>query len=146
LSWLHYHKIQTLRAEYVYKSTSNFVKNEIMRIRLIWLNEHNIDNLCLRIEILKLDRSPIGTSMLYDFYSGKQGEKGSVIVGLNINNIAPGKYTMNYTFFEKNTFGGNVDIDCVHGLYFDIEEDDKILWNEYSWGPVRLPDLVIEKE
>lgn len=145
LKWLNFHKIQTLKASYVGKKSILFSKNEPMRIRLDWLYERDITDLCLRIEILRVDRRPIATAMLYDFCSGKTGEKGSGEFVVDISRLAPGKYTMNYTFFEKNAYGSNIDVDCVHGLYFDIDNDDKITWNERAWGSIRLPDLIEEE-
>lgn len=145
LKWLHFHKVRTLRASYIDKSSIRFARNEKMHIRLEWLNEQDITGLCLRIELLRLDRSPIATAMAYDFYSGTKNTRGSGVFSIDIRGFVPGKYTMNYTFFEKNVFGGNVDVDCVHGLYFDIEDDDKIIWNERLWGAVQLPDLLVEE-
>ncbi len=144
LKWLHFHKIRTLKAAFVGKDSIVFSKHEPMYIQIKWLNEQDVSNLCLRIEILHLDRRPIATAMLYDFYSGKKDEEISRIFTVDISSFAPGKYTMNYTFFEKNQFGSNLNVDCVHGLYFDIEDDD-IVWDEKSWGSIQLPDLLVEE-
>ena len=145
LRWLHFHKVRTLNASYVNKETIRFSRTEPMQIRLEWLNEQDIVNLCLRIELLHLDRSPIATAIVYDFYSGKEGTHGSGIFTVDIRGLVAGKYTTNYTFFEKNSFGGNADVDCVHGLYFDIEDDGTIVWNDRAWGSMQLPDLIVEE-
>ncbi|MBR3241535.1 MAG: ATP-binding cassette domain-containing protein [Parasporobacterium sp.] len=143
LNWLSNTKIRTLRASYLDRDSIRFNSDEPLKIKLEWVNEKDIKDLCLRVEILKADRTPIGTSMLYDFYSGQKGEEGSIAFMIDISMFVPGNYTMNYTFFERNEFGSNKDVDCVHGLYFDIQERKDINWNSRSWGNICLPSMEI---
>jgi hypothetical protein len=117
-----------------------------MRIEICWINEQDVTDLCLRIEFLQPDRNPIGTSFLYDFYSGKAGERGSVSVRADISMLAPGRYAATYTFFQRNEFGTNRNVDCVHGLNYEIINDSEIIWDERAWGNLRLPPLVLEGE
>lgn len=145
LKWLKNTKVRTLRASYSGKQSICFDRTEPMKIQLEWLNEKTVRDLCFRIEILRLDRSPVATAMLYDISGGKEGTVEKCILTLDISMLAPGKYTMNYVFFERNRFGGNLDVDCVHGLFFDVNEEQDILWNERSWGRVRLPNIQVEK-
>ena len=145
LRWLHTHKVRTLYASYIGKDNICFTRNEPMRILLRWFNEKDIPKLSLRIELLKMDRSPIATAMAYNFYSAKEGTCGSGIFKVDYHGLVPGKYTMNFTFFEKNAFGGNIDVDCVHGLYFDVVDESPIVWNERAWGSMQLSDLAIEE-
>ena len=143
LAWLKNTKIKTLSAELITpKASTVFKYNDEVRISLRWVNEEDISNLCLRMEILKIDRTPIGTALLYDFYSGNKGEEGIVTFLFNHRYLAPADYTCNFVFFEKNTFGANADVDCAHGLYFTIQGDEKLLWKELHWGNVMLPPLL----
>ena len=142
LEWLKDTKVQTLRASYLNHETVQFDAEELMTIKLEWLNEKDINNLCLRVEILKTDRTPIGTSMLLNFYSGEKGEEGTLTFALDISMLAPGNYAMNYVFFESNEFGFNRDVDCVHGLNFVIKEKNNIIWNQRNWGNICLPELI----
>ena len=145
LGWLTNTKIRTLRASYVDREDIIFDSSEPMDISLEWVNEQDIENLCLRVEILKTDRTPIGTSMLYDFYSGHKGEEGSAIISLDLSMLSAGNYTMNYTFFERNEYGSNRNVDCVHGLYFVTNEKEEIYWDAKSWGNVVLPEIEVKK-
>ena len=52
---------------------------------------------------------------------------------------------MNYTFFERNEYGSNRNVDCVHGLYFVINEKEEIYWDAKSWGNVVLPEIEVKK-
>lgn len=145
LSWLQDTYLKTAYMSYVGKNNTKFLVGEDQIILLRWLNEKNITNLCLRIEILERDRKPIGTALLYDFYSGAAGEEGECTVRLSTPALVPGKYTMTCTFFLKNEFGTNTDVDCVHGLYFEISKGEtEIMWNHSAWGNIEFPKLFLE--
>lgn len=145
LSWLSNPQIKTIKAEYQGKNDVLFRHDELMRIKIDWQNEYDINNLCIRVEILKPDRTPISTALSNPFYSGKKGEHGSAIVCVDISSLVPDKYTMNYTFFYKDEFGSHMVVDCVHGLYFEIIGENNILWNSKMWGNIMLPEIVIEE-
>ena len=146
LNWLRNTKTKMLRAEYLGKDSIVFHKAEKMQLSLHWVNEKDINDLCLRLEILKPNRTPIGTAFLLDFYSGVKGEHGDVTFLVDLSLLAPGKYTTNYTFFERNSFGSNKNVDCVHGLFFEIVDDGDVVWDERAWGRVRFPKLEILEE
>ena len=144
LSWLENTSVKTKSMTYVGRNNINFIVGEEQIIRICWQNEKLVKNLCLRIEILQLDRSPIGTALLYDFYSGNPGEQAECTVRLSTPSLVPGKYTMTCTFFLKNEFGTNTDVECVHGLYFNvIEANEKIMWNHRAWGNIEFPELEV---
>lgn len=145
LKWLKNTKVRTLTAQYVNKETILFKNSEQFRFRIKWLNEKDIKNLCLRVEVLKVDRRPIGTGVVYDFYTGSEGKTASALIELDLSMLAPGRYSTNYTFFERNEFGANINVDCVHGLYFEIEQFGDLIWNEKAWGSIYLGALKISE-
>ena len=146
LKWLRNTKVRTQRTLFVNKQDIFFSRTEPMRVYIQWLNEERVDNLCLRIEFLRPDRSPIGTAFLYDFYSGNEGERSAVTISADISMLAPARYAMTYTFFQRNEYGSNRDVDCVHGLNFEIVNNGEIVWNERAWGYYILPSLRKESE
>lgn len=141
LKWLNNTKIRTLSARYIGKNSIMFHNDEKMRLALEWYNETDISNLNLRIEILQIDRTPIASSLLLNFYTGKAGDQGCIEVQLDIHSLVPGKYTMNFVFFEKNDNGDNVDVDCVHGMNFEFFYSNIINWNNKAWGNIQLPQI-----
>ena len=143
LQWLYNTRIRCLSAEYIGKKTISFVDDEKILLKLRWYNEQNIENLCLRFEIKQLDRTPIATSICCDFYSGKQGEYGEATIQIDISMLVPGKYTTNYTFFVQNSVGGNVNVDCVEGLYINRSLTENIVWDYQHWGFINMPDAKI---
>lgn len=138
-------KVHLLETAYVDRDNIRFSKKEKQVVRLKWKNEADVSNLCLRIEVLKRDRTPVATAMLYDFYAGKNGDCGTVCVEIDVSTLIPGQYTTIYTMFQKDSKGSTVNLDNVNGLSFEIvQEDDDIVWDERNWGSIRLPDLKIK--
>ena len=145
LKWLSNTKVRTLSAKFVDKDSNIFSRHEPMRIEIVWEDEKTINNLCLRIEVLRLDRIPVGTAFAYDFHDGDEGSINKYEFSVDLSRLAPGRYTMNYTFFERNSFGGNIDVDCVHGLFFEIAGNSELQWNERAWGSVMLPGITAKE-
>ncbi len=145
LPWLHHTVVMTQFAGFVGKTNNVFKKDEPLIIYLKWKNEQEVDRLSLRVEILHLDRTPIGTAFLYDFYQGHIDEEGSCKLKLKLPALVAGKYTMNYTFFQYNDFGVTKDVDCVHGLSFILESKEKVRWNRKNWGDVVFKEIEIEE-
>lgn len=138
-------KAHIFEAAYIGRENIRFSRKEKQQIRLKWRNEADISDLCLRIEVLKRDRTPVGTSMCYNFYSGLNGENGTVDLELDTTMLIPGQYTTIYTLFQKDSKGNNVNLDNVNGLSFEmIQDEDDIIWDERNWGNVRLPDLIVQ--
>ncbi len=131
--------------EYQDKKDIRFNKGEPQKINITWENEIDIDNLCLRVEVLRRDRIPVGTALLYDFYSGKKGDTVQREFELDVGVLAPGQYTTIYTFFQKDSKGANLNLDNLNGLSFEIVgKDGDVIWDERNWGNVRFPDLIVK--
>lgn len=138
--WLRDTSIKTDFAEFVEKNDNVFSSKDTMNIRIKWTNEKDVSDLGLRIEIKDISRSPIATSVFYDFYSGKKDEKGQARLDIPLKCLVPGTYTTNYVFFLKDQLGQNIDVDCVSGLCFEIREDSEIVWNGKAWGYINILD------
>ncbi|WP_295156250.1 polysaccharide ABC transporter ATP-binding protein [uncultured Ruminococcus sp.] len=118
-----------------------FDAHEQLRILIKWVNEEDVSDLCLRIEFRTQDERTIGTSFLYDFYSGKKDEQGEICVSLDLGSFAPGRYRTKYTFFNKGAHGRIFDAEVVQGLSFRVMSDGEIQWDSKHWGNILLPEL-----
>ena len=137
-------KVKITYTEFIDKDTIKFKNEEQLKIRINWINMEDIIDLCLRIEILDYDRKPIGSSIDYNIYSGKNKEKATIDVSLLLPNLVSGKYTMNYTFFYMLDNGTHMNIECVHGLYFEIINPDEVInWQKKYFGSIQLPKFKI---
>lgn len=143
LHWLRDTYVKTNSAEFVGKEDNVFSSCDSLDICLKWTNEKDVDNLGLRAEIKDGSRVPIATCVLYDCYSGKKDETGTIRFKIPLKGFVPGKYNMNYVFFLKDQFGNGIDADCVYGLSFEIRKDTDIVWRSDAWGYIELQDYEI---
>ena len=133
--------------EFVGKDNCVFEKSENPKIKIKWHNEANVENLCLRVEILRRDGIPVGTAFLNDFYSGQKDADEEIDIQLDLSWLVPGKYSSIYTFFYKNSFGQYVNYECLSGLNFEIVSgEQEIIWFEKGWGNVKLPPISLIKK
>ena len=146
LHWLASTYVKTDFAEFVGKADNVFSKNEKLDIRIKWTNEKDVNNLCLRVEILDITRQPIGSAFFDNIYSGKEGDHGEIRVQIPLMELVPHTYTMNYVFFLKDNQGLNIDVDCVHGLYFKIKGELEIKWKRKAWGSIEIKNGSIVEE
>ena len=124
------------------------LKKIIVRIRLKWKNNFDINNLNARFVVYSSDDTRICASFAYDFYSGKADEISQADFSINISALAPGDYQCYYVLFIANEFGTNVDIEYVRGLDFSVIETTKpgeLAWRSNIWGKVKLPKAEVNK-
>ncbi len=126
------------------KNDCLFSRREPIKMHFEWANQENIENLCLRTEILTRDKTPVGTTFVYNFYTGKQGERAACDMQMDLSSLVAGRYAMRYTFFYVNSFGQYINVDNLNGLSFDIAPDEgDILWDRKNWGSIELPPSVV---
>lgn len=138
--------IRLLSAEFLNKDCTTFDRNEKMQMRLKWENLKQVLDVGLRIELWTLEKSPVATYVLYDFYSGEKGECQMLDIQLDISSLTESSYRMIYTFFNRSTGGANQDVEGVEGLCFDVENiasGKKLIWRPRAWGYIHMPTPVI---
>ena len=143
--WLSSTKVRIMSAEYIDgKNAAVYSTNEKMRVRLIWNNQVSYEKTSFRMEVVRLDRSPVTSAIVCDFCSGEKGERREAVFEISLQGLAPGKYATNYCFFEKNEFGSSVEIECVRGLLFEIDGNGSSLkWDNEYWGSMMLPPIKV---
>ena len=62
-------------------------------------------------------------------------------VEIDLSMFITGKYTTNYVFFKTNHSGSSENYDCVHGLNFEIVDDSSFVWDEKSWGKLKMSTI-----
>ena len=140
--WMAKQRIKLLSAELVGKDDCVFTSQEPVYLRLKWKNLLDVDHVGLRIEIWNLEDIPQATYILYDFYSGRKDQNAEVQIKLDFASFMDAEYQMIYTFFYKDEFGNNLDIECVHGIRFKkttIDSEQKWIWNPKQWGYLQMP-------
>lgn len=138
--------IELLRAGYYGKTDNLFYNEEAMSLELLWQNNEDIDNLCLRVEVSDFRRFPVTAYVIENFYSGKKGEKTSMRFKLNISQIARGEYFTRYVFYNrKNDALPYESVEIAKGLRFRkrMSEQNSNRWQK-SWGSVIMDEIEID--
>lgn len=138
--------IELLRAGYYGKTDNLFYNEEAMSLELLWQNNEDIDNLCLRVEVSDFRRFPVTAYVIENFYSGKKGEKTSMRFKLNISQIARGEYFTRYVFYNrKNDALPYQSVEIAKGLRFRkrMSEQNGNRWQK-SWGSVIMDEIEID--
>lgn len=122
------------------RTTNLFADGEKMQLELGWVNNADVNNLCLRVEVYDSRRYPVTSFLIENFYSGKKGEEHSQRLELDITPFARGRYYTRYVFYNRLTDTSSYeDIEICGGLMFrKIMNDDTSLRWQSTWGSVVL--------
>ena len=148
-SWLVRHNVKLLSASFINKDYASFVDDEPVNVCLCWRNRSNISNLCLRIEICRLDMTPVASALIHNFYAGSKGETVTFYFSLNVSQLMEGTYMMVFAPFYKNEYGKKSDVDHVNGLVFakiQGASSRNILWQPRDWGDIQLPPIELYQD
>ena len=140
--WLMNPQLRLLSASFTGKETNTFGADEPIWLRMHWRNIRDVENICLRIEVLSMEDIPIGAYMLYDFYSGRASQECTANIKLDISGFSDATYKMKYNFFYRDANGNNVNIDFARGLCFTksmLYSPNPIVWDSRHWGHIHLP-------
>ncbi len=145
-SWLQRDEVRICRAAFRDKKDCTFTVGEPMTIDLDLRYNRKVENLGLRFEIWNTMDQPVATAVNFDLPIFREGEIRQLSFQYRLNGLIPGEYRSIFTFFTKNEFGTNRNVDCVSGLQFNLEENDvqqPLEWDKRQWGYIRLPEAMV---
>ncbi len=145
--WLFNPMVKLLNVSLLDKEYNNYGIHEPMKLHMRWENLKDVSDICLRIEIVAREGTPVGTYTLFNFYSGNRGDIGEMIVQLDLSQLVEAQYVMRYTFFLCDESGNNVNIDYAPGLSFSIttlDDEKKLVWDKRQWGYIHLSEPQIK--
>lgn len=105
-----------------------------------------IRQLRLRIELRYADDSPVGT--IPEVYLGEleKGDKEKYRIDIGTDLLTKGKYKLDLVLYEKDQSGNSLDYDLVlSAIYFEIQDDETIVWNTSSWGHIKFSDVNVQR-
>lgn len=141
-NWLVRNDVQLLSAAFLKKTTASYVDDEPIKIRLSWKNLKSVENMCLRVEICRLDMTRIASAMVLDFYTGEKDAIEIRDISLDLSQIVEGTYRLVFAPFCRNEYGQKTDLDHVLGLTLTKvqgKSSQSIMWKPYDWGDIQLP-------
>ena len=139
-------KMNTIR--FLDKESNWFDTNEPMLLQFDWENLDDVRDVCMRIELLGLDETPIATYIIPEFYSGSRGKTGRMTARLDISMLMESTYKMKFNLFTKDATGNNVTLDFARGMCFTkttMNAEEKIIWDVRQWGAIQLPEPVVQE-
>mgnify|MGYP002767258711 FL=1 len=141
-NWLVRNDVRLLSAAFLEKNAASYVDDEPVKIRLSWKNLKSIENMCLRVEICRLDMTRVASAMVFDFYTGAKDAIETCDISLDLSQIVEGSYRLVFAPFYKNEYGQKADLDHVLGLTLTKvqgKSSQSIMWKPYDWGDIQLP-------
>ncbi|MBE6127671.1 MAG: ATP-binding cassette domain-containing protein [Erysipelotrichaceae bacterium] len=143
--WLKTNDLRLVECELIGKESCIFTADENVRLRYKWKNHKNIDDIGIRFEIRSMDDTPLGTTFNYDICDGKKDEYSETTIKYNFGVLAPGRYKSVITIFQSDSYGNNIDLDCVDGPTLVMDDrNNKIRWRARSWGNINFGTGQIE--
>ena len=142
-SWLHDPKIKLLSVEFIGKDSNVFDSNEPLIMKFKWLTKKPVNDVCLRIEVLSMDESPVGAYLVFDIFTSQSDKKYEMTLELNTQFLARSKYQMKFVFFEKDEYGNNVNIGFGRDMFFEISslnDEKQLVWDTRQWGYTVQPN------
>lgn len=137
--WLKSNDLRLIECELEGKESCVVEPNEALRFRYKWKNYKDINDIGIRLEIRSMDETPIGTTFNYKLCDGKAKEYTEKIVKYSFNVLAAGRYKTVITVFQSDTYGNNIDLDCVSGPDLIVDDrNNKIRWRERAWGHINF--------
>lgn len=136
-----------LSIKLINKENAYYNPGEKLFFQIKILARKEIDCLRLRLELRYADDTPVGT--IPEIYMGKFSieEIASYCICFDTSLLTKGKYKVVLVTFEKDFTGNSIDYDLVSpAFYFEINNDENIVWNINSWGHIKLPNVTIQKE
>ena len=122
-----------------------FREDMFLSLRLHCFQDTN--DICVRLEILASDGTPIGTAMAERILSMKKNETRLCSFKIDLSNIVPGHYHTVITVYQKNQYSATVDLDYVRDAFsFEIIDQDHampLVWNRAKWGNIILKNMTL---
>lgn len=130
--------------ELIGKKDTHYFRNEEVKIKFRWHVNRDVEKVGIRLEIRNASDIPVATSVGYDLYSGRAGDREEFVYQYDLSSLAPGRYKTVFTIFNKSGYGFGVDLDNVFAMDLIIEEPElsSLEWHPKVWGDIILPSPV----
>ena len=145
--WMRNPKVKLSYVELKDKEDNIYLDNENLILNICWINQVDINNMCLRTEIITLEDQPICSYLLFNYYSGKANDKVVAELSFDIHQLTAAQYQLKFVFFEIDEYGNNINIGFGRDVFFEKQADKSvnyIQWSARQWGYLKgeTPKLI----
>ena len=75
-----------------------------------------------------------------------ENETNDFLVEVNPFFLTNGKYRVDMVLFEVDEVGNSYDQELLlPAFFFEVRDDEDIVWNNTNWGHIRFPDAVVRR-
>ena len=142
-TWLQYRKLALHNVTFEGKKYNQFAHAEPMKLKFQWTALQDIEDICLRIEVLTLEGTIVGSYTANDICSCKEHDEVETVVELDTSLFVDSAYKMRYNFFNHDTNGNTHNIEYQNGLCFTIDsrkDGTELVWDLVHWGHLHFPN------
>lgn len=135
-------KIKILEAGYVGKVTNEFSDDEVMQMKIRWINLQQVKDIGILVEVCTHDDVGQASFELDRVYSGEKDAEASIMIMMDLNLFQDASYMIRLTFFENNDQGAGTCVDSVTGICFEKKHTHcigELMWVPRQWGYIKLP-------
>ena len=128
------------------KDRAMYRSGEPIKLRLRVEAKRAYADLHLRIEVRYGDGVPVGTMPDVSLGAFCQGQSQDFLVEMQPPALTGGKYRMDMVVFERDDVGNSYDHEALlPACLFEIQEQEKLVWNHSNWGHVCFEDAKVER-
>ncbi len=126
------------------KERALYQSGEALRLLIRIQPLKDFRNLHLRLEFRYGNEEPVATMPDVPLPELQAGQTAEFVVQVDPTGLVGGKYSGSIVLFERDDFGNSYDQELVLPAFiFEMEHWEDIIWNNKSWGHVRLPDAAV---
>lgn len=139
---IHINKIELLN-----KDSAFYGFNQSIDLKISYTAQRNMQKLALRIPVFYADGRAVGMAATMPIIKCSAGENCAT-AKLNLNGLAPGKYSLRVVAFSVNEFGATQTHDVVdEAVILQIQDEDEgnnsVNWDQRYWGSIKFPTIEI---
>ena len=144
------HEITMNTLEIINNDVSIFPVGSIIKCKLVFSSNKNINDVFLRIIIKTVDGTPVTMITVMKGFNVYHKENQQVKFDIDISRLVPGRYTICPVLYEVNNFGAYNNLDGLKDPYcFEIaavnDFNNNMIWQPRYWGYVYNDPIIIEK-
>ena len=139
--WLTRDELRVMSAKFL-NCNGTLVRGSKLPIYFQFKFDKPLENINLRYELITKDNVPIATAVALNLPLTVQSEPQDMVLEFSVDGLIAGEYKGYYTFFTRNEFGTNRDIDCIPSINLIIDDKDTVNhidWHASRWGYIQLP-------
>lgn len=113
---------------------------------LRWRAEEDLDDVRLRMTLVRPDGTPVGTAASVSLGSVMKDQTVESAVSVGFPGLVQGKYMLTLSLYQSDSSGASTSLDEVRDCFVmkflnNLDSENRLRWNSRAWGSIRFPDI-----